>query len=45
VSQETTEQVSRQIALEGAFFHFHKPLYDEDFLNVVDVIAKKESDD
>ena len=44
VSGETTDQVSRQIALEGAFYHFHKPLYDADFLNVVDVIARKAAD-
>ena len=43
VSEETTDQVSRQIALEGAFYHFHKPLYSEDFLKVVDAIARKES--
>jgi len=41
VSEELPPQRSQQIAREGAFYHFHKPLYDYDFLQVVEAIAKR----
>lgn len=44
VSEDVSEQVSRQIASEGAFYHFHKPLYEADFLKVVGAIAGQETE-
>ena len=42
VSEELPPHLSLQVAREGVFYHFHKPLYDRDFLEVVDAVAKQE---
>lgn len=42
VSGDVSTQVSQQIAREGVFYHFNKPIYEQDFLEVVDAVAKRE---
>ena len=40
VSEKVSPQVESQIAREGAFYHFHKPLYAEDFFKVIQAVEK-----
>ncbi|MDA0746396.1 MAG: response regulator [bacterium] len=44
ITGEVTVAIDRKIAREGVFYHFRKPLYDEDFVKVAAAAMVQASD-